>query len=105
MKKQSLFVLVALAVLLSLALTGPAGAAGEVGFHIDCTGAYGFGTAYGDVNWVVTYWDPVAYKNWSWEGVVSGGLSGAPFDVTIPWPNPPVPGTDPDANWDEYKGQ
>jgi hypothetical protein len=93
-KKQSLLVLVAVAVLLGLALTGPAGAAGEVGFDIDCTGAYGYGWVAAHIchTYTVGFHDPGWAEPEYWSGEVCGGESGVPFDVRIPWPVAPITG-------------
>jgi hypothetical protein len=82
-----------IAVLLSLALIGSAGASNDAGFNVDCAGATGYGQVPpGDVYfWSVTLNDPaIGWENWN--GWVPGGESGAPFDPTVAWPIYPTPG-------------
>ena len=94
MKKQNVFLVAVLTLALVLTLVGSVGAAGEVGFYIDCAGAYGYGwvAAHTEHTWVVGYHNPGEAQPTYWEGTVYGGDFGAPFDVTILWPTAPVAG-------------
>lgn len=96
-KRRKVFTVAMLALVLSLALIGPAGASDPIGagFDVDCTGATGYGLvpAHTTYIWSVTLNDPAfeeGYENWiSW---VSGGETGAPFEVVIEWGIAPTPG-------------
>jgi hypothetical protein len=100
--KRNTFIVLVLALTLSLALFGSAAAQdAEVGFNVDCTGAYGFGSvpAHTIVIYAVSLWDPGSMQMLSWDGSVSGGESGAPFEVNIPWGVEIVPGTDANSSY------
>jgi hypothetical protein len=95
MISRKVFIVVVLALLLSLALVGPAGASDPTGagFDVDCTGATGYGQVAADTTyiWSVTLNDPaIGWENW--QGWVSGGESGSPFHPTIEWGFPLTPG-------------
>jgi hypothetical protein len=106
--KRNTFIVLVLALTLSLALFGSAAAQdAEVGFNVDCTGAYGFGSvpAHEAVWWDITLWDPNA--GWLYfGGIVSGGETGAPFNPEVTWPVEITPGTDANASyyWVYIKG-
>lgn len=91
MRRRIAFIVIVLALLLTLAITGRAGAEGEVGFNVDCTGAYGYGSvADGDfICWSVRLWDSddgCGGNYWCdayWYGEISGPAN---FDPEIEWP-------------------
>jgi hypothetical protein len=97
MKKTNLLMFALLVLSASVLFALPVGAADDVGFNVDCTGAYGFGvvpdhTAY---EWRVVFFDPQT-------GLVftEGGIVGpASFDPVVLWPIPPSEGTSEDDSY------
>jgi hypothetical protein len=108
MKTRRVLLVAVLALVLGLGVTGSVGAQTNVGFYVDCTRAWGDGwvPAHEAVWWDIALWDP--NSGWLYfDGIVSGGETGAPFDPVVEWPVEIIPGTGPDTSyyWLYIKGE
>ncbi len=97
MKKPLAIFIAGLVLFASLRFVGSTGAT-TVGFNVDCTGAFGFGSVpEGDTyRWRIRYYDPLNAIDALFEGAITGP---AAFNPTVYWPSTPSGGSDLDDTY------